>query len=78
PAGSAPDRPKWTLETGGSGNGNNEVQYYTDDSRNASLDGRGNLGITALKNSVSGLRCWYGTCQYTSARLHPAKAFTHT
>ncbi|MFJ8573741.1 family 16 glycosylhydrolase [[Kitasatospora] papulosa] len=75
-AGSAPDRSKWTLETGGSGNGNNELQYYTDDSRNASLDGRGNLVITALKNSDSGLRCWYGTCQYTSARLNTAKTFT--
>ncbi|MET8172794.1 family 16 glycosylhydrolase [Streptomyces clavifer] len=75
-AGSAPDRSKWTLETGGSGNGNNELQYYTDSTRNASLDGNGNLVITAQKNTDSGLRCWYGTCQYTSARLNTAKTFT--
>ncbi|MFE9722418.1 family 16 glycosylhydrolase [Streptomyces sp. NPDC005794] len=75
-AGSAPDSSKWTLETGGSGNGNNELQYYTDSTRNASLDGNGNLVITARKNSDSGLQCWYGTCQYTSARLNTAKTFT--
>ncbi|MEF9911706.1 family 16 glycosylhydrolase [Streptomyces sp. NBC_01693] len=75
-AGSAPDSSKWTLEKGGSGNGNNELQYYTDSTENASLDGNGNLVITARKNSDSGLQCWYGPCQYTSARLNTAKTFT--
>ncbi|MEU0302380.1 family 16 glycosylhydrolase [Streptomyces sp. NPDC006175] len=75
-AGSAPDSSKWTLEKGGSGNGNNELQYYTDSTRNASLDGNGNLVITAHRNSDSGLQCWYGTCQYTSARLNTAQTFT--
>jgi beta-glucanase (GH16 family) len=75
-AGSAPDASKWTLETGGSGNGNNELQYYTNSTRNASLDGNGNLVITARKNSDSALQCWYGTCQYTSARLNTARTFT--
>ncbi|MFG2587494.1 family 16 glycosylhydrolase [Streptomyces sp. NPDC048438] len=75
-AGSAPDSSKWTLEKGGSGNGNNELQYYTDSTRNASLDGNGNLVITAHRNSDSGLQCWYGTCQYTSARMNTAKTFT--
>ncbi|WP_406147906.1 family 16 glycosylhydrolase [Streptomyces sp. NBC_01012] len=75
-AGSAPDSSKWTLETGGSGNGNNELQYYTDSTENASLDGDGNLVITARENSDSGLDCWYGPCQYTSARLNTAQTFT--
>jgi beta-glucanase (GH16 family) len=75
-AGSAPDSAKWTLETGGSGNGNHELQYYTKSSDNAALDGNGHLVITARKNSDSGLQCWNGTCQYTSARLNTAQAFT--
>ncbi|MET7365332.1 family 16 glycosylhydrolase [Streptomyces sp. NPDC005566] len=75
-AGSAPDSSKWTLETGGSGNGNNELQYYTNSTQNASLDGNGNLVITARKSSGSGLQCWYGACQYTSARLNTARTFT--
>ncbi|MFE4049087.1 ricin-type beta-trefoil lectin domain protein [Streptomyces sp. YIM B13518] len=76
PAGSAPDPGKWTLETGGSGNGNHELQYYRDSRDNAALDGDGNLVITARKNTDTGLRCWYGPCQYTSARLNTAKTFT--
>ncbi|MGW1607445.1 glycoside hydrolase family 16 protein, partial [Streptomyces eurythermus] len=62
-AGSAPDPAKWTLETGGSGNGNHELQYYTPGNRNAALDGEGHLVITARKNTDSGLQCWNGTCQ---------------
>ncbi|MEU7469408.1 family 16 glycosylhydrolase [Streptomyces sp. NPDC044984] len=76
PAGSAPDPGKWTLETGGSGNGNHELQYYRDSRDNAALDGNGNLVITARKNTDTGLQCWYGPCQYTSARLNTAKTFT--
>lgn len=76
PAGSAPDPGKWTLETGGSGNGNHELQYYRDSRDNAALDGDGNLVITARKNTDTGLQCWYGPCQYTSARLNTAKTFT--
>ncbi|MFD7713074.1 family 16 glycosylhydrolase [Streptomyces sp. NPDC059786] len=76
-AGSAPDSSKWTLETGGSGNGNHELQYYRNSRDNAALDGNGNLVITARKNTDSGLQCWNGAaCQYTSARLNTAKTFT--
>lgn len=76
-AGSAPDATKWTRETGGSGNGNNELQYYTDSTDNAALDGNGHLVITArAANSSSGLSCWYGPCRYTSARLNTARTFT--
>lgn len=75
-AGTAPSSSKWTQETGGGGFGNHELQYYTNSTNNAALDGNGNLVITARKNSDSGLQCWYGTCQYTSARLNTAKTFT--
>ncbi|MDX6351409.1 MAG: hypothetical protein QOF84_6199 [Streptomyces sp.] len=76
-AGSKPDASKWTLETGGSGNGNNELEYYTNSTDNASLDGNGHLVITARQaGSSSGLSCWYGACKYTSARLNTAQSFT--
>ncbi|MFD9129481.1 ricin-type beta-trefoil lectin domain protein [Kitasatospora sp. NPDC059571] len=76
PSGAAPDAAKWTTETGGSGNGNHELQYYTAGNGNAALDGQGHLVITARKNTDSGLSCWYGTCQYTSARLNTTRSFT--
>ncbi|MFF4909992.1 family 16 glycosylhydrolase [Streptomyces sp. NPDC001260] len=75
-SGSAPDSSKWTLETGGGGNGNHELQYYTNSTYNAALDGNGNLVITARENTDPGLQCWYGTCRYTSARLNTARTFT--
>lgn len=62
----------WTYETGGHGWGNDELQYYTDSTDNAAHDGEGNLVITMRKlddPAASGLDCWYGPCQYTSARL---------
>jgi beta-glucanase (GH16 family) len=77
-AGSAPDPAKWTHETGGSGNGNHELEYYTDSTSNASLDGQGHLVITARKNTDPGLSCWNGPCQYTSARLNTASTFTQS
>ncbi|WP_030262278.1 glycoside hydrolase family 16 protein [Streptomyces sp. NRRL B-24484] len=76
PAGRGPDAGKWTLETGGGGFGNHELEYYTNSTSNASLDGQGHLVITARKNTDPGLGCWYGQCQYTSARLNTARTFT--
>ncbi|MEU2628482.1 family 16 glycosylhydrolase [Kitasatospora sp. NPDC007106] len=76
PAGRGPDAAKWTLETGGGGFGNHELEYYTNSTSNASLDGQGHLVITAKKNTDPGLGCWYGQCQYTSARLNTARTFT--
>ncbi|MGA5699588.1 ricin-type beta-trefoil lectin domain protein [Peterkaempfera bronchialis] len=76
PAGSAPNQAKWRNETGGSGNGNNELQYYTAGAANAALDGQGHLVITARKENPGGYNCWYGSCQYTSARLNTASTFT--
>jgi beta-glucanase (GH16 family) len=77
-AGSAPDGSKWRYDIGGSGWGNNEQQYYTNSTRNAAMDGAGNLVITARRENPSNFQCHYGTCQYTSARLLTSGTFTQT
>ena len=58
------DQSKWNFEIGRGNNGwgNNELQYYTDRTENASLDGEGNLVITAKKENYEG-------ANYTSARI---------
>ncbi len=70
PEGTPPDPTRWghDLGDGGSGWGNQELEWYTDSTDNAAHDGQGNLVITA-REAVSGLACWYGPCEYTSARL---------
>jgi len=69
-SGSAVETTKWTAETGGGGWGNQELQYYTNSTQNAYLDGSGSLVIKAVKLTPPlNLNCWYGPCQYTSARL---------
>ncbi|HYJ91029.1 MAG TPA: glycoside hydrolase family 16 protein, partial [Pyrinomonadaceae bacterium] len=66
----APDSTKWTAEIGGKGWGNKELEYYTDSTANAYQNGSGSLVIKAVPVSSSvSLRCWYGQCKYTSARL---------
>jgi hypothetical protein len=66
PSGARVDASRWVSETGGHGWGNHELQYYTERAANASLDGRGNLVIQALRERFeSG-----GVArEYTSARL---------
>jgi len=76
PAGQAPDGSKWGRDIGGGGFGNNEHQYYTDSTSNAALDGNGNLVITARRENPNNYQCWYGYCQYTSARLLTYGKFT--
>src|SRR6266536_997495 len=76
PAGSAPDPGRWVHDTGGSGFGNNELEFYTNSTSNAALDGNGHLVITARKENPAGYSCWYGSCQYTSARLLTSGKFT--
>jgi beta-glucanase (GH16 family) len=63
------DAAKWTYDigTGENGWGNNELQTYTQNLKNVSLDGKGNLVITALK-STSG---------YTSARIKTEGLFSN-
>ncbi|MDT0433727.1 MULTISPECIES: RICIN domain-containing protein [Streptomyces] len=74
PAGAAVDGSKWQIETGDNVN-NHERQYYTSGAKNAALDGQGHLVITARRENPSNYQCWYGTCQYTSARLNTAGKF---
>ncbi|MER5654087.1 family 16 glycosylhydrolase [Streptomyces sp. NBC_01281] len=76
-AGSAVDSSKWQIETGDNVN-NHERQYYTSGNKNAALDGQGHLVITARKENPSNYQCWYGTCQYTSARLNTSGKFSST
>ena len=84
-AGTAPDPAVWSAEIGdgtiGSapGWGNNELEYYTDDPENASLDGAGNLVITARETAPdASLECYYGPCRYTSARLKTERKLEFT
>ncbi|NEA47742.1 lectin [Streptomyces sp. SID10815] len=75
PAGSAVDSGKWQLETGDNVS-NHERQYYTSGTKNAALDGQGHLVITARRENPANYQCWYGTCQYTSARLNTSGKFS--
>ena len=68
-AGGAPDAGKWGFLTGGNGFGNQEREFYTAGRNNSFLDGGGNLVIEARKDDAAQHQCWYGTCQFTSARL---------
>jgi len=76
-AGTPPDANIWRHEIGDGtlnnnpGWGNSESEFYSDSTDNASLDGSGNLAIKMQKvnTNSSDLTCWYGPCEYTSARL---------
>lgn len=74
PPNTAPNAKVWGRELGDGtvngipGWGNDELEYYTDGTANAATDGRGNLAIT-VKQANGSLNCYYGPCQYTSARL---------
>ena len=70
-SGTSPDDTKWVFDTGGEPQwGNQEWQYYTDRPENVSLDGAGNLAITARKEQLPGMGgCPYGTCDITSGRI---------
>ncbi|WP_110514317.1 discoidin domain-containing protein [Herpetosiphon llansteffanensis] len=68
------DQSNWRYIVNGDGGGNNERQYYTN-GQNASItqdatadDGKALL-IEARKENPANYTCWYGKCQYTSARL---------
>jgi beta-glucanase (GH16 family) len=70
----APNTAVWGREIGDGtvngipGWGNSELEYYTDGTENAVTDGKGNLQIT-VKEADGSLMCYYGPCEYTSARL---------
>ena len=73
-AGTAPNPAVWGQEVGDGtvngipGWGNSELEYYTAGTENVSTDGQGFLNITAEEADGS-LTCYYGPCEYTSARL---------
>jgi beta-glucanase (GH16 family) len=85
-AGNSPAADKWTHEIGdgfgqaNNGWGNSELEYYTAAPENSATDGAGNLVITAQKidPTTTALKCWYGPCKYTSARLVSAQKFEMT
>jgi beta-glucanase (GH16 family) len=82
-AGTPPAEANWTHEIGSgfdqgiTGWGNGELQYYTNSIENAALDTGGKLAITAQKidPAATSLECWYGPCEYTSARLISSRKF---
>jgi beta-glucanase (GH16 family) len=62
PPGSPPNPAHWGYDVGRWGAGAGELQYYTDRTANARLDGNGTLEIIARPEEYSGAK-------YTSARL---------
>nr|WP_258177658.1 family 16 glycosylhydrolase [Streptomyces solincola] len=77
PAGSAVNGSRWQTETGDNV-ANHERQFYTAGNANAALNGQGQLAITARRENPGNYQCWYGRCEYTSARLNTAGRFTTT
>jgi beta-glucanase (GH16 family) len=77
-AGAAVDSTRWTYDVGGSGWGNQELEYYQPGAANAALDGDGHLVITARAEAPTAGTCWYGACRYTSARLLTKGKFAAT
>jgi beta-glucanase (GH16 family) len=75
-AGARPDPAKWSFDTGGNGWGNNELQYYTSRPRNAALDGKGDLVITARRERYTGIDGV--TRGFTSARMQTFPTFQFT
>ena len=67
PAGQAPDATRWRFDLG-TGWGNAQLEWDTSRPENVSLDGRGNLAITARAESFNG-------CDYTSGRIKTKDLF---
>ncbi|MGE5375387.1 MAG: choice-of-anchor Q domain-containing protein, partial [Bacteroidota bacterium] len=76
----APNPNVWGQEVGDGtvngipGWGNSELEFYTGGTANVATDGKGSLVITT-KQADGSLMCYYGPCQYTSARLLSNKRF---
>lgn len=75
-AGSAPSNTTWTPDIGdgcAGGNcgwGNNERQFYTAGANQLDGTAEGNLVVTATRAGASSNRCYYGTCAWTSGKIH--------
>jgi len=75
PDDSAPDKRKWNLQTGGSGWGNDELQYYTSRRENSRVE-KGNLVIEAAEEGFTGpdgIRRNYTSARLTTERLFSQK-----
>lgn len=68
PAGQLPNESRWRYDVGGSGWGNNQLEYDTARPENVSLDGAGHLAIVARRENYQGR-------EYTSARINTAGLF---
>ncbi len=72
--GTAPNANVWGQEVGDGtvngipGWGNSELEYYTGGTNNVATDGLGHLNLT-VKEADGSIMCYYGPCEYTSARL---------
>jgi beta-glucanase (GH16 family) len=73
PEGDSPDPTKWGFDVGNGDNGwgNAQLEYDTARPENVSLDGQGNLRITAREESYNGF-------DYTSARIKTQGKFSQT
>lgn len=68
-AGSLPDATKWAFDIGAGGWGNSELQYYSNRTKNVSLDGEGSLVITAYSETLGG-------ASFTSGRIKTQGLFS--
>lgn len=66
-SGTLVDAAKWAYDLGNSGWGNNELQNYTNNAKNVSMDGDGNLVIKAIKDAGG---------NYSSARIKTEGLFS--
>jgi len=71
PAGQLPSDKRWVFDIGGHGWGNQQLEYNTDRPENVSLDGNGNLAITAREESFQGN-------EYTSGRIKTQGKFAYS
>lgn len=76
PVGASPNPAVWSLDTGGAWGNGQELQAYTASPENASLDGHGDLAITARHETYTGADGI--TREYTSARLETRQKFAFT
>jgi beta-glucanase (GH16 family) len=72
----APSKKYWQAHHGNgiNGYGHKALQFY--DPRNAVLNGKGQLVLTAQKKR-NGQTCWNGPCQYVSGRVDTRDLFAH-
>ncbi len=70
PTGQLPDSTKWRFDIGTDW-GNDQLEYDTNFPENVSLDGIGNLAITAIEED-------YLECDYTSGRINTRGRFEHS